>query len=752
MIFVAKPIGAVKRKLDLVNKIFDKFKFLQTLIEFKIKFKIPIIGRIEFGLSDIANFLGKIERAIKKIPFVGSAWSAVERIVQSVLGMIFPKIELPLPSLNFLDKLSPFDTLGDTLETIVSSVSQRITDAVALVDNWVADIAEGVDFDSILDRIDAGLPDFDLLTNCQDASGNLASSCLARIAVPSVPGVPTDFIQDGLDMYDKVKDQLQALVQNNIGIIANIIGKFECLEKTTIPFPDEAFEGLFESIGINCNNTKECASIFGSSMPTEISYCTEYGLDEADARSAIQPLMGDVENLFLQAEASSNVDDGRRLKGFNERIAELGLGAIFSFTLPLSDALACARVPTPEDLVRTAMFGENWELRAEKILDIKNGKILRFQDTFSSDDSTKAPSPAPTPAPTTKSPTPSPTKKPTPRPTHAPTTKAPEQASADAPAPASRKLITAPRSKGEPGSLSLALSLKDALGINLAISAKEVVKGNSTIVRPIIRFSVGARLQIQLAAGLIFNFKVAVDKKLKEVQKFNKRVSAIVNRCQTITCDADTFDDEEDIDLRTVCNLCTQFKIASDSKREEFNRALTRDYNDVLEGVREAKPYSRLVENASKLRAKRLVKNIGALVKAATNANEINNMKFLERLFKTKSPCAAAKKASFGQFRIKARGTEFPRKGIQLFYGNQLQFALPSALNPFKKENNGFTIRKDFFQFNRKTDKQPIVDHQKETLLIGNNAMLFSQNSPPEQVALSGHSKSNRYSCILAPL
>ncbi|CAB9512702.1 expressed unknown protein [Seminavis robusta] len=622
---VLTPMGAVKKTLDSVNKIFGMFSFLQTLAEFKLRFKIPIVGRIEFGLPDIANFLGKIERTIKNIPFVGSAWRTVENIVKSVLSAISPKIELSLPSLDFLDALSPFVRLENTLDDIVISVFDRLSNAADVVDNWVADLADGIDIGSIFERVDLGLPGSDLLDGCEAADESFDFSCLSAIT-PEIPGAPTQFIKDGIDLFTAAKDQIEEKFMGHALALGDALAGIECSKKSKTGIPEEATEELLKSVfGIGAENCKECAALFDSSMPTQFEYCSDFRMDETKARDVMQgliqdmqPLLDDMQTRFADLGAANPT--GRQLLS-KEEIAQEGWAVVFSLTLP-AHLLKFSGEAVGEAFGFAADHSSSIHMASEKIVqgkgDVTNAIDYILKQRFSSVDK-------------------------------------------DVPTPRSIKLNAAS---------------KEVFTLNFAITAKEDDTG---VPRFAYRISLGARLQVQLGFGLDLNYISIVKPKLDLYNKVLESTLSFDRSCAE--CAEHVIEKMIPALDNFARRLASEIRLFNKDGPIEELRKSGLFKNSILKPVSggfklEAKPFDEVVAQGKSLGAAKMAKTIGGITKALKLSNLIEELDALDVSHKLRNSNVATgaathvanyiKKNFFFQIRVKARGTQFPVPGVQL--------------------------------------------------------------------------------------
>ena len=95
-----RPMRSILGGMRPVTNIMRALGFIADVFTYPIRFKVPVIGRVNFRLLDVARTIGRVIGIIKSIPFVGWIVGWVEDAVDAAIRAIFGRISLPLPSFN----------------------------------------------------------------------------------------------------------------------------------------------------------------------------------------------------------------------------------------------------------------------------------------------------------------------------------------------------------------------------------------------------------------------------------------------------------------------------------------------------------------------------------------------------------------------------------------------------------------------------------------------------------------------------
>lgn len=628
------PVARVNSVLKGISRVLDKISFIKDLFTFKIKLKYPRFkplgwGTIEVSLQDLAELIGRVERAIRRIPFIGFLFDLVEKIISAALSAIFPKIELPLPSFDFLENFSPFSALTSTLDNIVSSVSEKLLSAASVVTDWTSKMTDSLNLDSIIDRVQDSIPDFDLLNLCpEDSDGNIDFSCFANLAAPKLPGVPTELVQDFLDFFPSTQSKIENIIADSAELIVDgIMEEFTCTENSTIAIPKDAYEGMLKEIGINC--TKDCSSLFGSVVPPEFRYCSGFSVDPSSLEVAFQPLVDNLTDLVVLPNEAS----GRRLNEATQAdkdISNLGLTLTLTYTMPIRKILGCITKTTKTR--KWKFSGPKWDrlgksspvfLDADSSSSVDNKRILDFRN-------------------------------------------------------GNRKvqdILGVQAAPDEPAMTNVNAGFKEVLALSVSVTRKVPKKGGKTRTR--IQFSIGTRVQFQVAMEGIPDYLSIINPKLTELLQLRDKFDKFTGDCVKENSAADLFCGD------ALKGLGLELRKMEKARDQALLDGLLYDET-------EARPWSSLVgtkKKKARVYVEKLVKSVSSFTKTKAWGDLDKVFTIIERKF-----CSLSEwyESTFWQIRFRASGTSFPFKGIQMVVGNQVGYSPNSR-------NQTFTYRKDTY-------------------------------------------------------
>ena len=153
-----KPLRDILSRMRPVTRVMKALGFIADLFTYVIRFKIPVIGRVQFTILDIAKAIGHFISIIKRIPFVGWVAGWIEKAVVSIIKAILPPIKLPLPSFN-VNLVGPFESIRKQILDEARKVGQTLQEIELKMNGALTSMIPGnIDFETGVD-IPSVLPD-----------------------------------------------------------------------------------------------------------------------------------------------------------------------------------------------------------------------------------------------------------------------------------------------------------------------------------------------------------------------------------------------------------------------------------------------------------------------------------------------------------------------------------------------------------------------------------------------------------------
>ena len=326
---ITRPIDIMRKGLRPVGRVVGLVEKVLGWLDFDIAFKVPNsikvrfkcrrilkcrlrvkVGyyQLEFGLTDIGNVLGKVERFIKSIPLVGFLWRAVEKVVDTVLGALMPPVNLGFPSFRFLDTiadsmLGPLNALQDTVARVTSDVTDAFSMGLARFESGFEALK-----DYATEKLFGGLPDL-FPENCTDVGCVLGPLGLANgveILHPAWANI-SGLADKAARTVERLVELPSALDDTAVSAVYGFLGDMvdnwgECLQWTELPVP--GVEHLAAAWGLDAD---DC------SLPAAVTVCTQFPIPSGAVIEAASGLASNLESAGRSVFSSSRRARRRRL-------------------------------------------------------------------------------------------------------------------------------------------------------------------------------------------------------------------------------------------------------------------------------------------------------------------------------------------------------------------------------------------------------------------------------------------------------
>lgn len=249
----------------------------------------------------------------------------IDKAINGILGSLFPKFDLPRPSMAFLNDLDDlFDSVQDTIYEVYDEVEGKLCEAVKIDSDWMDGIAEEIDANAFAQFIAENVPTelanltagFNLDCDGINCLGNVTRSL-------DLPNLNTSVVEDAVDLVETTAETIFNISDELTEAFGTMLDSVSCSKYEKVSF--EGLSGIAQAVGLT--DTETANAILGEVLP-EFELCSEF--------SATNSTLGNVITLF------NDTLDGLDFSGSNRRhLATEDQAALYTMTLPLKPLMYC---------------------------------------------------------------------------------------------------------------------------------------------------------------------------------------------------------------------------------------------------------------------------------------------------------------------------------------------------------------------------------------------------------------------------